>query len=55
VADVALSLLDAAGAALAPGTPDRTIVEELVADMGPVGASSSATARLAHRLGFASA
>jgi hypothetical protein len=52
VADVALSLLDAAGAALAVGTSDRQIVEELVAGLGPVGAPTSATGRLAHRLGF---
>lgn len=52
-ADIALSLMDAAGAALNPGTPERNTVEELVAALGGGGAAQSATARLAHRLGFA--
>jgi hypothetical protein len=51
-AELALSLMDAAGTELHPGTLERSRVEELVSAFLPVGNAASAVGRLAHRLGF---
>jgi hypothetical protein len=51
--DLALELFEAAGSALAPGTPERAKAEELVARLAHAAPGGERFARLETRLGFA--
>jgi hypothetical protein len=51
--DIALDLFDAAGTAMAPGSPERGMLEEHVAELIETASKGMDVRRLAHRLGFA--
>jgi hypothetical protein len=53
--EIACQLLDAAGSAMAPGSNDRGLVEERVAELIERAPESAGLKRLAQKLGFASA